>query len=125
MPNQLSATKKRKTIAEHAMVWSVLDELARQRDTTSTELVRKAVHEYLKRNIESLSKEDRETFRRAAYQHAPKLPKNLKTHQQVQVFKGQQRHMDTLLMETGITTPQEMQRINSITSVKPRLVSGF
>jgi|GEM_PF-2335974 len=52
MPNQLSQTKKRKTVAENAAVLALLDHIAEVEGTTSTDLLRSAARDIVRQYVE-------------------------------------------------------------------------
>ena len=53
--HQLSRSKKRKAVAEHAAVLAILDRIAEREETTSTELIRDAARKVVRKHARSKS----------------------------------------------------------------------
>lgn len=113
MPNQLSQSKRRQSLAEHEAVLAALAEIARHEDTTVMALLRQATRELVKKKAKNpaLTK----PLQRVVMQTAPRMPTRFKTAAQVARFKRQQREYDQVLLDMNLATPQEIQQRNSVT----------
>lgn len=118
MPNQLSATKKRKTVAEHAMVLAALEQVAAAEGTTSTELLRQAAREVVRSRLRDarLGKSLRKLLR----QNAPQAPKVFKSAKQAARFKARLREYDALCLDLDVQTKTEIQTRNSVHAIDQR-----
>jgi hypothetical protein len=112
MPNQLSKSKRRQSLAEHEAVLAALAEIARREDTTVMALLRQATREFVKsRAIEPVQAE---RLRQAVWQKAPRMPLQFKTAAQVARFKRAQREFDQVLLDLALASPQAIQQRNSV-----------
>jgi hypothetical protein len=120
MPNQLSRSKKRKTVAEHAAVLVMLEQIARRKGTTSTELLREAARDIIRKQAkdEAVSEDLRHVL--AAY--APKPPRRARSAKELSRFKKESREFDGLTMDLGLSDVVEIQNRNSIHSASKRPV---
>jgi len=125
MPNQLAQTKKRKTVAEHAAVLALLDRIAEAESTTSTELLRSAARDVVRRHVgkKTVSTELQDIFR--AY--APELPRAVSSAKEVSHYKREAREYDDLALDLGFNQAAEVQARNSIhrASSAPVLVGSL
>lgn len=119
MPNQLSKSKKRQSLAEHEAVLAALAEIAKQEERTVMDLLREATRELVRRKAASPS--SAEQLRKAVMARAPEMPAHFKTPAQVARFKRAQREFDQVLLDLALTSPQEVQARNSIVSPKRSL----
>jgi hypothetical protein len=120
MPNQLSRSKKRKTVAEHAAVLAVLEQIAQREGTTSTELMREAVREIIRKHAQrNTSSED---LREVLNAYAPKPPVRTRKVKELSRFKKESREFDALAMDLGLSDPVEIQSRNSIHRASKRPV---
>ena len=112
MPNQLAEAKKRKTVAEHAAVLALLDRIASKEHTTSTELIRKAARDSIRRHAEDprLQNELRELLQT----YEPKLPSKTKDPKALTRFKQNSREFDALAVDLGLRRVEDLQRQNSL-----------
>ena len=71
MPNQLSKTKRRQSLAEHEGVLAALAEIARTEDTTVMALLREAIRGLVKRKVSDPAQHEK--LRQAVWEKAPKM----------------------------------------------------
>jgi hypothetical protein len=114
MPNQLSKSKRRQSLAEHEAVLAALAEIARREDTTVMALLRQATRELVKKRATEPIQAER--LRQAVWQKAPRMPTHFKTVAQVARFKRAQREFDQVLLDLALASPQVIQQRNSIAS---------
>ena len=112
MPNQLSQSKRRQSLAEHTGVLAALATIAEHEDTTVLDLLRSAAREIVRKRaaLPLLAKD----VRKVVWQSAPQLPGNFRTAAQLARFKRAQREYDQVLLDLGIAAPSEIQARNSI-----------
>jgi 16S rRNA C1402 N4-methylase RsmH len=115
MPNQLSRSKRRQSLAEHEAVLVALAEIARREDTTVMALLRQAAREFVRNRATEPIQTER--LRQLVLQKAPRMPALFKTAAQVARFKRAQREFDQVLLDLGLASPQAIQQRNSIASV--------
>ena len=108
MPNQLSRSKKRKTIAEHAVVLAMLEHIAEVQITTSTELLRDAAREV----VRGYKFKDELTKVLSAYE--PQLPKRGSSSKELARYKRECREYDDLAMDLGLKDANQVQSENSL-----------
>jgi hypothetical protein len=110
MPNQLSKSKRRQSLAEHEAVLTALAEIARREDTTVMALLRRAARQLVrdKASVPDLQ------LRELVLTKAPKMPARFKTPTQVARFKRAQREFDQVLLDLALVSPQAIQQRNSI-----------
>lgn len=114
MPNQLSKSKRRQSLAEHEAVLAALAEIARREETTVMALLRQATRALVKtKAADPLSTE---RLRHAVWAKAPKMPARFKSAAQVSRFKRAQREFDQVLLDLAIASPQAIQERNSVVS---------
>jgi len=112
MPNQLSKSKRRQSLAEHEAVLAALATIARHEKTTVMALLRQAARALvLKKSADS---EVAAKLRAVVEKMAPRMPARFSTAAQVARFKRSQREFDRALLEMALATPQEIQRSNSL-----------
>lgn len=114
MPNQLSKSKRRQSLAEHEAVLAALAEIARREDTTVMALLRQATRELVRKKATEPIQADR--LSQAVWAKAPRMPTHFKTAAQVARFKRSQREFDQVLLDLALASPQAIQRRNSIAS---------
>ena len=114
MPNQLSKSKRRQSLAEHEAVLAALAEIARCEDTTVMALLRQAARELVKARATEPIQAER--LRQLVWQKAPQMPAVFKTAAQVARFKRAQREFDQALLDLALASPQAIQQRNSIAS---------
>lgn len=114
MPNQLSKSKRRQSLAEHEAVLAALAEIARREDTTVMALLRQATRELVRKRATDPIQAER--LRQLVWQKAPQMPALFKTAAQVARFKRAQREFDQVLLDLALASPQAMQQRNSIAS---------
>ena len=119
MPNQLSKSKKRQSLAEHEAVLAALGVIARQEGRTVMDLLREATRDLVRRKASTPVSADR--LRKAVLEKAPAMPVHFKSPAQVARFKRAQREFDQVLLDLALTSPQEIQVRNSIVSPKRSL----
>lgn len=110
MPNQLSKSKRRQSLAEHEAVLTALTEIARREDTTVMALLRRAARQLVR---EKASAPDLQ-LRELVLTKAPKMPARFKTPAQVARFKRAQREFDQVLLDLALVSPQAIQQRNSV-----------
>jgi hypothetical protein len=108
MPNQLAESKKRKTVAEHAAVLAMLDRIAAKEHTTSTELLRKAARDTVRRYEHKAELAD------VLSAYAPKLPNCRSSSKELARFKRECREYDALAMALGLRQAEQVQADNSL-----------
>ena len=118
MPNQLSKSKRRQSLAEHEAVLAALAQIARSEDTTVMALLRRAARESIKRRVTNPAQIER--LRHVVWQWAPRMPASFKTPAQVARFKRAQREFDQVLLDLALASPQDIQLRNSVAA--PRQV---
>lgn len=112
MPNQLSTSKRRITLAEQNAVLAALNEIADLDQTTASDLLRFAVRKLIaERATDSVTAAK---LQRSVLVHAPSMPTHFRTPAQVARFKRQQREFDQLLQEMNLAQPEEIQARNSV-----------
>jgi hypothetical protein len=114
MPNQLSKSKRRQSLAEHEAVLVALAEIARREDTTVMALLRQATRELVRNRATEPIQAER--LRQLVWQKAPRMPALFKTAAQVARFKRAQREFDQVLLDLALASPQAIQQRNSIAS---------
>src|ERR1035441_3904626 len=112
MPNQLSKSKRRQSLAEHEAVLAALAEIARRDDTTVMALLRQATREWVKKRAAEPIQAER--LRRLVWQKAPQMPARFKTAAQVARFKRAQREFDQVLLDLALASPTTIQQRNSV-----------
>lgn len=114
MPNQLSKSKRRQSLAEHEAVLAALADIARSENTTVMALLRQATRELVKARAADPVQSDR--LHQVVDLMAPQMPTQFTTAAQVARFKRAQREYDQVLLDIGMVKPAEIQRRNSIVS---------
>ena len=113
MPNQLAPSKRRQSLAESTVVLEALAEIARSEKTTVSDLIRKAVRETVPQHAADPVMAQK--LRDIAEHLAPSVPTNFRSAAHVARLKREQREHDRLLLELGLTTPEDVQSRNSLT----------
>lgn len=111
VPNQLSKSKRRQSLAEHEAVLTALTEIARREDTTVMALLRQATRQLVR---EKASAANMLRVRELVLTKAPKMPPRFKTPAQVARFKRAQREFDQVLLDLGLASPESLQQRNSV-----------
>lgn len=112
MPNQLSKSKRRQSLAEHEAVLAALAEIARREDTTVMALLRQATRDLVRNRVSEPIQAER--LRQLVWQKAPQMPALFKTAAQVARFKRAQREFDQVLLDLALASPQAIQQRNSV-----------
>jgi hypothetical protein len=112
MPNQLSKSKRRQSLAEHEAVLAALAEIARTEGTTVMALLREAARNLVKKRVSD--PKHAEHLRKMVLLMAPPMPAHFKTAAQVSRFKRAQREFDQVVLELGLASPQTIQQRNSV-----------
>jgi hypothetical protein len=112
MPNQLSKSKRRQSLAEHEAVLTALTEIARRENTTVMALLRRAARQLVR---EKASTPD-PRLHAMVLAKAPKMPARFETAAQVTRFKRAQREFDQVLLDLALVSPQAIQQHNSVAS---------
>lgn len=118
MPNQLSKSKRRQSLAEHEAVLATLADIARREKTTVMALLHEATRDLVRQRASAPLAAER--LRQAVWKKAPKMPAHFKTAAQVARFKRAQREFDQVLLDLALASPQAIQQRNSV--VSPRRV---
>src|SRR6195952_644747 len=111
MPNQLSKSKKRQSLAEHEAVLVALTDIARHEHTTVMALLRQAARELGKKRVKEPAQTER--LRQLIFKTAPAMPVHFKTAAQVSRFKRSQREFDQVLLDLELATPHAIKKRNS------------
>ena len=114
MPNQLTKSKRRQSLADHEAVLAALAEIARREKTTVMALLREATRSLIKNRVTEPNQADR--LRRVAWEKSPRMPAHFKTAAQVARFKRSQREFDQVLLDLALASPQTIQQRNSVVS---------
>lgn len=112
MPNQLSKSKRRQSLAEHEAVLAALAEIARFERTTVMALLREATRDLVRRKAGAADSAER--LRQAIWRKAPQMPAHFRTAAQVARFKRAQREFDRVLLDLALASPQTIQERNSV-----------
>lgn len=120
MPNQLSQSKRRQSLAEHEAVLAALAEIARRENTTVMALLRQATRAWVRQRV-TADPRQADRLRRAAWAKAPRMPAQFNTAAQVARFKRSQREFDQVLLDLALATPQALQQRNSVASPRRRV----
>ncbi|HVU18507.1 MAG TPA: hypothetical protein VHD32_16510 [Candidatus Didemnitutus sp.] len=121
MPNQLSESKRRQSLAEHTAVLAALAQIAKSENTTVMALMRDAVRAIVRTRVQSSVQV--EALRTVVWQQAPVMPAKIKTPAQLARFKRAQRAFDQVIIDLQLATPDEVQARNSITLRRPVLLN--
>jgi len=119
MPNQLSKSKRRQSLAEHEAVLEALAEIARREDTTVMALLRVATREMVKKKASDPL--HAKSVQQAVWGKAPQMPARFKNPAQVARFKRAQREYDRVLLDVGLASVQVMQQRNSVAASRSRV----
>jgi hypothetical protein len=112
MPNQLSKSKRRQSLAEHETVLAALAAIARREDTTVMALLREAARNVVRQRAATPAHAD--ALRSLVWRMAPAMPVRFKTPAQVARFKRTQREFDRVILDLQIADPAAVQDRNSI-----------
>ena len=111
MPNQLAASKRRKSLAEHRAVLAALDVIARREGTTVTALLRQAGRELVRKH--ALVPEQAQAIRAAVWAFAPQMPSRFRTAAQLARFKRRRREFEQLVLDLQAVEPSVIQARNT------------
>lgn len=112
MPNQLSRTKRRQSIAEHRAVLATVEMISSRENRTVVDVLREAIRELIKRRAEDPSLA--ELLRSEVWKLAPRVPPKMRTSAQVSRFKREQREFDQVILDLNLAAPMEIEARNSI-----------
>ncbi len=112
MPNQLSQSKRRASLAEHEAVLAALATIARREETTVMNLLREGARQV----VRSRSNDPKESkaLSKTVWACAPKMPARFTSAAHVARFKRSQREFDALVQDLQLAGPQAVQRRNSV-----------
>jgi hypothetical protein len=116
MPNQLSKSKRRQSLAEHEAVLAALTDIARREDTTVMALLRQAVRALVRHKASEPAQA--EHLRQLVWQKSPRMPARFKTPAQVARFKRAQREFDQVLLDLELAGPGAIQARNAVASAR-------
>ena len=112
MPNQLHASKRRQSLAEHEAVLTALTFIARRERTSVMALLREAARETVrKRTADPLHAA---ALRPLVARLAPKMPARFASSAQLSRFKRTQREFDRVVLDLNLATPAAIQNRNSL-----------
>ncbi len=123
MPNQLSSSKRRQSLAEHAGVLAALSQIAELEKTTVMDLLREAAREIVRKRAQHPAQAEK--LRAAVWMSAPRPPKQFKTAAQLARFKRAQREFDQVVIEMQLVAPTELQARNSIAAHRRPVLLNF
>jgi hypothetical protein len=112
MPNQLSKSKRRQSLAEHEAVLAAVTEIARREKTTVMALLRQATRALVKHRASDPTQNKQ--LREFILRRAPRMPTRFKTPAQVARFKRAQREFDQVLLDLELASPHAIQARNSV-----------
>lgn len=119
MPNQLAASKRRQSLAEHAAVLAALSLIARREGTTVMALLRAAAREAVRKRATQPARA--RELQEAVWRLAPRMPRRFKTAAQLARFKRSQREFDQVVLDLQLATPADVQARNSIVAPGQRV----
>lgn len=114
MPNQLAASKRRQSLAEHKAVLAALAQIAATEGTTVMALLRQAGRDVVRARLAETR--HAKVLHAAVRAHAPRLPRRFATPAQLARFKREQRAFDQVLLDLRLTEPATIQERNSVVS---------
>ena len=119
MPNQLSRSKRRKSLAEHEIVLKTLEDLAAREGVSSMSLMRRAIRELIRDAIKDPANKEilDSNIRRFALQ----ANRRLDSRKKLNSFKREQRAFDQMLLDLNIVDPETIAKRNSIISPKSKI----
>ena len=112
MPNQLAASKKRQSLAEHAVVLAALEAIAHHEDTSVMALLRKAARKVVREKVKD--PEIAQLVAAVAKAKTPPFPSSIQRASQLARYKRALREYDAVMMEIGLQNATEIQQANSI-----------
>ena len=116
MPNQLSQSKRRASLAEHEAVLAALATIARRERTTVMDLLREGARQVVR--TRSVDPRKATAIRKSIWDCAPQMPSRFTSAAHVSRFKRAQREFDTLVQELKVTDPATVQQRNSLIPAK-------
>jgi hypothetical protein len=124
MPNQLSRTKRRQSIAEHRAVLAMINTIALSENRTVVDVLREAIRDLIKRRAEDPAVA--KLLRSEVWNLAPQIPAKIRTPSQVSRFKREQREFDQVILDLSLAAPMEIETRNSIVNPdQPIRLIGF
>jgi hypothetical protein len=112
MPNQLSPSKRRASLAEHEAVLAALATIALRERTTVMDLLREGARQVVRSR--SIDPAKASAVRKCIWACAPKMPARFKSPAHVARFKRAQREFDILVQELNLAAPAAVQERNSL-----------
>jgi 7-keto-8-aminopelargonate synthetase-like enzyme len=112
MPNQLSPSKRRASLAEHEAVLAALATIALRERTTVMDLLREGARQVVRSR--SIDPAKASAVRKSIWACAPKMPARFKSPAHVARFKRAQREFDILVQELNLAAPAAVQERNSL-----------
>lgn len=112
MPNQLSSTKKRKTVADHVAVLALLESIAEAEGLSSTDLLRRAARSVVREHMEDSVHAMR--LREIFESYCPQPESSFRSPAALKRFKRQQREYDQLALELNLLDAATVQARNSV-----------
>ena len=119
MPNQLAASKRRQSLAEHAAVLAALEVIARREKTTVMALLREAAREAVRKRATQPARA--RELQEVVWRLAPQMPRRFKTAAQLARFKRSQREFDQVVLDLQLAAPADVQARNSIVAPGQRV----
>lgn len=119
MPNQLAASKRRQSLAEHAAVLAALSVIARREGTTVMALLREAARAAVRKRATQPARA--RELQEAVWRLAPRMPRSFKTAAQLARFKRSQREFDQVVLDLQLAAPADVQARNSIVAPGQRV----
>lgn len=116
MPNQLSKSKRRRSLADHEAVLAALAGIAKRERTTVMALLREAARELVRKRTASPAQAG--ALRSLVWRMAPRMPARFKTAAQLARFKRAQREFDKVLLDLRLAAPEEVQARNSLAPLR-------
>jgi hypothetical protein len=124
MPNQLSKSKRRQSIAEHVAVLSAIAAIAHLEEKPIVAVLREAIREVVRKRAAQPAYGD--LLRSAVWNVAPRVPTNIRSHVQAARFKREQREFDRLILDLELASPTEIEVRNSVARPEQAIrVVGF
>jgi hypothetical protein len=112
MPNQLSTSKRRQSLAEHKAVLAAVATISRIEGTSVMETLRTAVREHVRKR--AAEPRHLSELKSTVWKLAPQISETARTSAKVARFKREQREFDRVLLDLNLANPQEIEARNSI-----------
>lgn len=120
MPNQLAATKRRQSLADHQAALAALAGIADREGTTVAALLREALRAVVRER--AADARCRERLYPLVMAFVPRPPERFATPAVLARFKRSQREFDQLLLDLGLADPETIQARNSLVSTRVRVL---